>query len=72
MIADQWGLTREDLDGFGAESQRRADQATAEGRFESEIIPVRCEIRDKETGEIKALGELLTRDEGIRPDTTAE
>ena len=40
MIADEYGITRQDLDEFGAESQRRAAQATAEGRFENEIIPV--------------------------------
>ena len=40
MIADEYGISRRDLDEFGAESQRRAAQATAEGRFENEIIPV--------------------------------
>ena len=40
MIADEYGFTREDLDAFGAESQRRAAIATAEGRFENEIVPV--------------------------------
>ena len=40
MIADEYGITREELDVFGAESQRRAAQATAEGRFEREIVPV--------------------------------
>ena len=39
MIADEYGLSRTDLDEFGAESQRRAAQATAEGRFENEIVP---------------------------------
>ena len=41
MIADKWGLSREDLDAFGARSQQRAEQATEEGRFENEIVPVR-------------------------------
>ncbi|MEO9181811.1 MAG: beta-ketoacyl synthase N-terminal-like domain-containing protein, partial [Acidimicrobiales bacterium] len=40
MIADQWDVSREDLDTFSAESHRRAAHATAEGRFEAEIIPV--------------------------------
>src|SRR6202167_6015588 len=40
MIADQWGISREDLDAFSAESHRRAAHATSEGRFEREIIPV--------------------------------
>src|SRR5436190_6070697 len=49
MIADKWGLSREDLDAYGARSQRLAEQATAEGRFQNEIIPVRARLRDKET-----------------------
>jgi acetyl-CoA acyltransferase len=72
LIADKWGLTREQLDAFGAESQRRAAQATAEGRFDNEIIPVRAIHRDKETGDITESDELVTRDEGIREGTTAE
>src|SRR6188508_3658953 len=44
MIADEYGLTREDLDAFGAESQRRAAQAAKEGRFDNEIVPVPVEI----------------------------
>jgi acetyl-CoA acyltransferase len=72
MIADKWGLTREDLDAYGLESQRRAAQATREGRFENEIVPVRAIHRDKDTGEITETDELVTRDEGIREDTTME
>jgi acetyl-CoA acyltransferase len=64
MIADEYGLTREDLDAFGALSQQRAAQATAEGRFENEIVPVPVVI-DGQT-------ELLTKDEGIREGTTIE
>ena len=64
MIADEYGITREDLDTFSAQSQQRAAQATAEGRFENEIVPVPVET----DGEI----EMFTRDEGIRPDTTPE
>src|SRR5690606_25799560 len=40
MIADEYGLTRADLDAFGAESQRRAAVANEEGRFERELVPV--------------------------------
>jgi acetyl-CoA acyltransferase len=72
LIADKWGLSREHLDTFAAESQRRAAQATAEGRFENEILPVRSIHRDKETGDIRESDELVTADEGIRPDTTVE
>ncbi len=67
MIADQWGISREDLDAFSAESHRRAARATAEGRFEREIIPVY--VRD-ENGELT--DELMSTDEGIRPDSSVE
>jgi acetyl-CoA acyltransferase len=72
LIADKWGLSREDLDAFGAESQARAARATAEGRFENEIVAVRSIHRDKETGDIRESDELVTTDEGIREGTTAE
>ncbi|MEC7828509.1 MAG: thiolase family protein [Actinomycetota bacterium] len=64
MIADEYGFTREDLDAFGAESQRRAAVATAEGRFDNEIVPVPIEVDGKT--------EMMTADEGIRHDTTAD
>jgi acetyl-CoA acyltransferase len=72
LIADKWGLTREDLDAFGAQSQQRAARARDEGRFDNQIIAVRSIHRDKETGNITESDELVTADEGIRPDTTAE
>ncbi|HLN42741.1 MAG TPA: thiolase family protein [Acidimicrobiales bacterium] len=67
MIADQWDLSRQDLDAFGARSQRLAAQATTEGRFEREILPLA--VKDDEGA---ATNELISTDEGIRPDTTAE
>jgi acetyl-CoA acyltransferase len=72
LIADKWGLSREDLDAFSAESQARAARATAEGRFENEIIAVRSIHRDKESGDITESDELVTADEGIREGTTVE
>ena len=65
MIADQWDVSREDLDAFSAESHRRAAQATAEGRFDNEIVPVF--IRDDDG---HATDELMKSDEGIRPDSS--
>ena len=67
MIADQWGLSREQLDEYSVESHKRAAKATEEGRFEGEIIPI--EIRDEEG---KGTGETMTRDEGIRPDSSVD
>jgi acetyl-CoA acyltransferase len=72
LIADKWGLSREDLDAFAAESQARAARATAEGRFENEIIALRSIHRDKESGDITESDELVTADEGIREGTTIE
>jgi acetyl-CoA acyltransferase len=72
MIAERWNLSREDLDRFSAESQRRAARATAEGRFEREILPVGSKHKDKETGKVTESDELVVADEGIRPDTSEE
>jgi acetyl-CoA acyltransferase len=72
LIADKWGLSREDLDAFGARSQQFAARATDEGRFEREIIPVKGKLWDREKGEVDELDEIVGRDEGIRPGTTAE
>jgi acetyl-CoA acyltransferase len=65
MIADQWDVSREDLDAFSVESHRRAAQATAEGRFDNEIVPIY--VRDDEG---HATDELMKSDEGIRPDSS--
>jgi acetyl-CoA acetyltransferase family protein len=60
LIADKWGISRDDMDRFGVQSQGRAARATREGRFEREILPVK-----------DAEGNMMTADEGIR-DTTME
>jgi acetyl-CoA acetyltransferase family protein len=60
LIADKWGLTRDDLDAYGVRSQSFARTATDEGRFQSEILPV-----------MGADGVLMTVDEGLR-DTSME
>ncbi len=58
MIADAWGLSREDMDAFGLRSQVCAARATAEGRFEREILPVQA-----------ADGSMMSIDEGLRTTT---
>ncbi len=60
MIADKWSLSRERLDLIAYDSHQRAERATTEGRFESQILAV-----ETSTG-------MVTRDEGIRADSTAE
>ena len=67
MIADKWGLTRDDLDALSVESHKRAAKATEEGRFAKEIIPL--QIKD-DNGE--GTGEIMNADEGIRPDSSVE
>lgn len=59
-VADQFDISREAQDEYAARSQQRAVEATEEGRFEDEIIPIDT---DEET---------VTEDEGLRPGTTAE
>ncbi len=65
LIARKWGLGREDLDAFSLESHRRAARATAEGRFDGRIVPVPVVDEAGAT-------DTMTRDEGIRPDTSLE
>jgi len=60
MIADKWGVSRERLDSIAFDSHARAARATGEGRFEGQIVPVEVD------------GEIVTRDEGIREDTSVE
>jgi acetyl-CoA acyltransferase len=64
LIAEKWNISREDNDRFSVESHRRAAAATAEGRFEREIIPIEVTIEDST--------ELMKTDEGIRPDSSME
>ena len=72
LIAEKWGLSREDLDTYSAESQRRAAQARDEGRFDNEIIPVQAKPIDKETGKLIETDAVVSADEGIREGTTVE
>ena len=65
LIAEKWGISREELDDLAYHSHMRAARATDEGRFDNEMIPIEVENED---GTI----ETMTRDEGIRPTTTPE
>jgi acetyl-CoA C-acetyltransferase len=69
-IADKWGITRADADEFGLRSQQRAAQAWAEGRFETQIVPVDAPDLDDE-GKPTGTTHRVERDEGLR-DTTLE
>jgi acetyl-CoA acetyltransferase family protein len=67
ILAERWGIGREEMDAFAAESHRRAHAATTSGAFATEIVPV--PVRDEDGTET---GEVMTVDEGIRPETTVE
>ncbi len=60
MIADQWEIPRSELDELAVRSHRLAHQATEEGRFEREIVPMAVG------------GDTYVTDQGIRPDTNLE
>lgn len=66
-IAAKYGLAKEQLDRYALESHRRAAAATREGRFQSEILPLRAR-----RAEGADPGDAHTVDEGIRFDATLE
>jgi len=59
-VAEEYGVSREEQDEYAARSQQRAVEATEEGRFDDEIVPI-----ETEEGTVE-------EDEGLRPGTTAE
>ena len=63
-ICDVWGITREELDAFGAASQQKTEAAQASGRFDAEIVPVPVKVK-KEIVEFK-------KDEFPRAGSTPE
>ena len=63
-VAERWGLTREELDAFAANSQQKACAAIASGRFKDEIVPVEVK-KKKETV-------IFDTDEGPRQGVTVE
>jgi acetyl-CoA acyltransferase len=65
LIADRWGLSREQLDEFAVTSHQRAARAAAEGRFDRQLAPVKVTRPD---GSVV----LVDRDESVRPGTTAD
>jgi acetyl-CoA C-acetyltransferase len=69
-IADKWGVTRTDTDEFGLLSQQRAAQAWAEGRFDTQVVPVDAPDVDDE-GKPTGTTHQVARDEGLR-DTSLE
>jgi acetyl-CoA acyltransferase len=67
VLADKWGITRDEMDAFALQSHERAAASTDDGFFAGEIV--RVPVKD-ENGQ--PTGETLTADEGIRRQTTLE
>ena len=63
-VCEKYGITREELDEFAANSQQKCEKARAEGKFKDEIVPVEVK-KKKETI-------VFDTDEGPRAGTTAE
>jgi acetyl-CoA acyltransferase len=67
LLADRWGVTREEMDAFSLESHRRAAEAWDSGHFARESIPVPIKAEDG-----SLTGERLETDEGVRRGGTME
>ena len=65
LIAQKWKITRDELDAFSLESHQKAAIATDEGRFQSQMLPIRALNED-------GTSFTLDRDEGIRASTNME
>ncbi len=62
LIATKYGFSRDDVDAYAVESQKRAAEAWADGRFKNSILPIR---------DVNGIT-LLDRDEHMRPTTTMQ
>jgi acetyl-CoA C-acetyltransferase len=65
LIAEEFGITREDTDGFGLRSQELAIAAWDAGHFDAEVIPVEAPVADKE-GNLTGETQIVKRDGGLR------
>ncbi|AMK25905.1 acetyl-CoA C-acyltransferase [Sphingobium sp. TKS] len=73
-VARRYGIGRERQDSYALRSQQRTVAAQQNGAFDDEIVPVEATmtVRDKVTGAMSSQIVTLTKDEGARPETTAE
>jgi acetyl-CoA C-acetyltransferase len=74
IVAERYGVSREDQDQFAALSQQRAAAAQEAGKFDDEIVPITVQkaLFDKEGNETGKEEVTLARDEGVRAGTTYE
>lgn len=67
LIAERWGLSRDDLDAYAAQSHARAARAAAEGRFDSQLLPVPTEAGEVTADETVRLGTSVEGLAGLAP-----
>lgn len=74
VVAKRYSISRERQDDYGLLSQRRTAEAQAAGIFDAEIVPVTTtmSVTDKATGKTSPQTVTLSKDEGNRPETSAE
>ena len=74
QVAKRYKIPRELQDQYGARSQQRAAKAQADGKFDDELVPFTTTmgVADKDSGMLLTREVTLTKDEGIRADTTYE
>ncbi len=74
IVAERYGISREEQDAYGLRSQQRIAAAQAAGKFDDEIVPMQTTmaVKDKETGEVSHRQVTVDRDECNRPNTTLE
>ena len=73
-VAKRYNISRERQDEYGVQSQQRAAEARANGRFDREIVPMTTTmgVADKASGMLLTREVTVMSDEGIREDTTYE
>ena len=74
VVAKRYGISREQQDEYGLQSQQRTAAGQEAGKFDDEIIPVKATkmILDKATGDVSYAETELAQDEGNRPNTSLE
>lgn len=74
VVARRYGIDRTAQDAYSLRSQQRTEQAQTSGAFEAEIVPVTTTMKlvDKASGATSFKEVTIARDEGNRPETTAD
>jgi acetyl-CoA C-acetyltransferase len=74
VVAERYGVKRDDMDAYGLQSQMRTAAAQQAGKFDDEIVPMTSvmKVMNKETGDVSDQEVTLDKDEGNRPSTNLE